>query len=145
MPKEKTGTKKNQILSQWQPNSRLPQLTALIDRMLTSADEQYQSLQFARQHPHMLDDDTVGRVITVFSTQQNIFGLYDEQVKRWRAETLTDAQRGDLEHLARHLQRLHTVIVAILNLANELKAHIIEMALLKSDEELGVKLLLGLF
>jgi hypothetical protein len=50
---------------------------------------------------------------------------HDEQVQRWQAETLTDAQRGDLEHLVSHLQRLHTVIAVVLTLADELKAHTI--------------------
>jgi hypothetical protein len=45
--------------------------------MLESADEQYQTLQLARQRPHVLDDYTVGRVITVFTKQQKDLGLYD--------------------------------------------------------------------
>ena len=146
MPKKKTGTKKNnQLPPQWQPIARLPLLTTLIDGMLESAEEQYQTLQLARQRPHILDDYTVGRVITVFTRQQKDLGLYDEQVQRWQAETLTDAQRGDLEHLVSHLQRLHTVIAAVLKLADELKAHTIEKVLAKSDEELGLEFLMGMF
>ena len=146
MSKKKTGTKKNnQLPPQWQPIARLPLLTTLIDGMLESADEQYQTLQLARQRPHVLDDYTVGRVITVFTKQQKDLGLYDEQVQRWQAEALTDEQRGDLAHLVSHLQRLHTVIAAVLKLADELKAHTIEKVLAKSDEELGLEFLMGMF
>ena len=146
MPKKTKDTKKNnQLPPQWQPIARLPLLTTLIDGMLESAEEQYQTLQLARQRPHILDDYTVGRVITVFTRQQKDLGLYDEQVQRWQAETLTDAQRGDLEHLVSHLQRLHTVIAAVLKLADELKAHTIEKVLAKSDEELGLEFLMGMF
>jgi predicted short-subunit dehydrogenase-like oxidoreductase (DUF2520 family) len=64
--------------------------------------------------------------------------LYDKQVQRWQAESLIDVQRGDLEHLATHLQRLQTVIAAVLKLADELKAHTIEKVLAKSDKEYDV-------
>jgi hypothetical protein len=123
MPKKMKQAKKNQRSPLWQPGSRLPLLTTLIDAMLASADDQYHALQLARQHASLLDASAAGHVITVFTTQQDILGLYDAQVQHWRAETLTEAQRVDLEHLARHLQRLHTVIAAVLTLANELKAH----------------------
>lgn len=139
MPKKKTGTTKNNQPARWQPNSRLPLLATLLDRMLTSADEQYQMLQLARQRSHALDNDNIGRVITVFTTRQEILGLYDEQVKRWRAETLTDTQRGDFERLARHLQRLHTVIAAVLTLANELKTRTIEKVLTRSEKKLSLE------
>jgi len=120
-------------------------LTTLTDGMLESAEEQYKNLQLARQRPHVLDDYTVGRVITVFTSQQNDLDLYDKQVQRWQAETLTDEQREDLKHLVSHLQRLHTVIAAVLKLADELKAHTIEKVLAKSDEELGLEFLMGMF
>jgi len=146
MPKKTKDTKKNnQIPPQWQPIAQLPLLTTLIDGMLESANEQYKNLQLARQKPHVLDDYTVGRVIEVFTKQQNDLSLYDEQVQRWQAETLTDEQREDLKHLVSHLQRLHTVIAAVLKLADELKAHTIEKVLAKSDEELGLEFLMGMF
>jgi hypothetical protein len=124
MPRQTDNTKKEQFSPQWQPSSRLPLLITLIDGMLEIANEEYQNLQLACQLPHVLDNDTIERVITGFTSKQKDLGLYDEMMEHWRAETLTDQQRGDLEHLARHLQHLHLVIATVLTLADELKASI---------------------
>ena len=46
------------------------------------------------------DDYTVGRVIQVFTTQQNDLWLFDEQLRRWEKGPLTNAQRREVERLA---------------------------------------------
>lgn len=73
----------------WQPITQLPLIASLIDGRLESAAEQYQTLQPARTRPHVLDDYTVGRVITVFTTQRDDLWLFEEQLRRWQAQDLT--------------------------------------------------------
>ena len=126
----------------WQPISQLPLLAVAIDGMLESAEETYQSLQQARPKPHVLDDYTVGRVIKVHTAQQNDLGLYDEQLQRWKKQTLTDTQRQEVDRLTVQVGRLRQVITAILTLADELKAGTIEQVLGKSDVEVGLEFLL---
>lgn len=127
---------------QWQPLEKLPFIAWAIDGMLESAEENYENLQPARQRPSMLDDYTVGRVIEVYTTQQNDLWLYDEQLKRWVALSLTTAQRQEITRLIAQMQRLHEVLAAILALADELKEGTIEKVLAKSDLEVGVETLL---
>ncbi len=67
----------------WQPISFLPELASMIDGMLESAEDVYQSLQQAKDRPHVMDDYTVGRVRDVHSTQRNDLWLYEEQLARW--------------------------------------------------------------
>ena len=62
-----------------QPITKLPLIASMIDGMLSSAQEQYQALLKARPKPHVLDDYTVGRVVTVLTEQQESLGLYAEQ------------------------------------------------------------------
>jgi len=54
-----------------------------IDGMLDNAEEVYNSLHQARPRPHVLDDDTVGRVREVHGTQLNELWWDEEQLARW--------------------------------------------------------------
>ena len=126
----------------WQPITQLPLIASLIDGMLESAEEQYQTLQSARPRPHVLDDYTVGRVIAVFTTQQDDLWLFEEQLRRWAAQELTDGQRREVGRLTSQLGQLRQVIAAILALADELKSGTIEQVLAKSDAQLGLEALL---
>src|SRR5947209_18862956 len=125
----------------WQPISQLPLLVRHINGVLLSANKQHGLLQLARSRPYILDDDTVGRVKEVFTTQQGDLWLFDEQLERWKALPLTAAQRQEVERLSGQMQELHTVIAAILELAKELEQGTIERQLAKSDLELGLEVL----
>jgi hypothetical protein len=129
---------------QWQPLEKLPFIAWAIDGMLESAEENYANLQPARKRPSMLDDYTVGRVIEVYTTQRDDLWLYDEQLKRWAALSLTAARRQEVTRLTAQMKRLHEVLTTILALADELKEGTIEKVLAKSDAEVGLEFLLGL-
>ncbi len=77
---------------QFQPIGTLALLTHHIDGMVEAAENQYHTLLQARPKPYVLDDYTVGRVITVVTTKQNDLWLYDEQLRRWQAEQLSAAR-----------------------------------------------------
>jgi hypothetical protein len=126
---------------QWQPISMLPVIAVHIDGMLETAEEQYSNLQEARPKPHVLDDYTVGRVIEVFTTQQNDLWLFDELLSRWKAGKLTTAQQQDVARLVAQMKRLREVVTAILALADELKERTIEKVMAKSEAELGLEAL----
>ena len=71
--------------------------------MLESSEEQYATLQEAKPKPHVLDNYTVGRVISAFTTQIADLWLFDEQLKRWSAETLTPEQRAEVVRLVEQM------------------------------------------
>jgi len=126
---------------QWQPIGKLPVITYAIDGMLESAEEQYPTLEEARPRPHMLDDYTVGRVVEVYTEQRDDLWMYEEQLRRWSAQTLTADQRREVERLTGQLGRLRMVIDKILALMDELKGGTIERMLAKSDVEVGLEML----
>jgi len=126
---------------QWQPISQLALIASHIDGMLEAAQEQYQTLQPARAKPHVLDNFTVGRVTKVFTAQKNDLWLFDEQVKRWAAHSITPRQRTEVQRLTGQMAKLRQVIADILALADEVKKGTIEQVLGKSDEELGLDVL----
>src|SRR5260370_38737192 len=97
---------------QWQPIERLTLVASHIDGMLEAATEQYETLQLAKPKPFVLDNYTVGRVIDVFTAQQDDLWLFDEQLRRGERGTLTTAQRQEVERLASQMLQLHEVITA---------------------------------
>jgi len=86
----------------WNPINRLPLISTAIDEMLRLAEEQYSTLQPARERPYALDDHIVGRVIKVFTEQSNDLWLYEEQLARWKKDDLTTTQRQEVERLDGH-------------------------------------------
>jgi hypothetical protein len=127
----------------WQPIGFLPRVAEMIDGMLESAEDVYHNLQQARDRPHVMDDYTVGRVREVHTTQRDDLWLYEEQLSRWRDATPSPAQRTEIERLGHQLERLNTVLVASLALADELAEGTIEKVLAKSDVEVAIDVLSG--
>ena len=68
--------------------------------------------------------------------------VYDEQLRRWRNERLTDAQQRETVRLQNATRELCLVLTQILALADELATGTIERQLSKSDAELGLEHLL---
>ena len=126
----------------WQPISALPVVGSMIDGLRDEVEQQYTTLQACRPTPHVLDDHTVARVITVYTAQADDVGLYEHQLTRWSRLSLTATQCQDVDRLLAQLPPIRDRIQAILALAAELKAGTIETVLAKSDVELGLDWLL---
>ena len=137
MPKQRTP--------QFQPISRLALLAHHIDGMVEAAADQYHTLLEAKPKPYVLDNYTVGRVITVVTTQQNDLALYDEQLRRWQAGTLTQGQRCEVNRLVAQMAKLRETVTAILALAKELSEGTIEKHLAKTDASSGWRPCYGVF
>jgi hypothetical protein len=129
----------------WQPIETLWTFATHIDGMLESSEEQYATLQEAKPKPHVLDNSTVNRVISAFTTQIADLWLFDEQLQRWQAETLTPEQRAEVTRLVEQMRRLREVDHQVLALARELSRGTIEKVMAKSDEELGLEFLIRMF
>jgi len=126
---------------QWHPLSALPMIAQALDGMVENAEDVLQSLEQARQRPHVLDDYTIGRVREAHGTQLNDLWLYTEQLARW--QRASPAQQQELERLTHQLTALRRVLTASLALAEELQAGTIEKVLAKDDVELALEFLLG--
>lgn len=126
---------------QYRPINFLPTLATHIDGMLAAHQEQYSNLLEAKDRPHVLDDYTVNRVIQAYTTAKQDLPLFDEQLRRWSAEKVTDTQRQEIIRLKGQMQKLHEVVDNVLKLANTLAKGTIEQQLAKSDEQLGLEYL----
>lgn len=127
----------------WQPLSMLPMLADMVSGMLNEVQTQLQSLRAAQEKPHVLDDDTVGRVLKVYGDQQSFLWVYEAQLARWQKEALTAAQQQQTEEMAADLAELTPGLTEILAIAEELKRQTIESVLGKSDVDLARDILSG--
>ncbi len=127
----------------WQPISRLGLIASLIDEGLVGAREQYALLLEAKHGPYVLDGETVERTCEVFGKAREDIDLYDRQLRRWGAQTLTPRQRREVDRLSLQLVSLREVVDDILEMADELAGSTIETILAKSDLEVGMEVLFG--
>jgi ribosomal protein L16 Arg81 hydroxylase len=134
---------KSDMTPNWQPISALPKIAYITDEMLNETQEQYETLLEAREKPHVLDDYTVDRVHSAFTTQLEDVSLFDEQLSRWKKGKLDSDQRQEVERLTKQTEELRKACQQILSLAAELKKGTINRILEKSDAELALDVLSG--
>ena len=127
----------------WHPISSLAMFAEVTDGQLKDVEEQYATLEEARERPHVLDDHTVNRVIRVYTTTLNDLPLFEEQLDRWKEGDLTEAQDREVNRVKGQIRRIRTVVTSILELAKELKSGTIDAVLAKSDLQIGLETLLG--
>lgn len=125
----------------WQPISALPMVAHLIDEGLAEAQEHLETLQEARNEPHLLDDATIARVHAVFGEEVDLLAIYEQQLERWRREPLSDADAREVARLGEVVAKTRPVVAAILTLADDLKKGTIDAILRMSDLEVGLRYL----
>jgi hypothetical protein len=81
-------------------------------------------------------------VITVFAKQVADLWLFDEQLQRWAAGQISTDQRAEVERLQGQMKTLRETDEQVLTLARELSKGTIEKVLGKSDEQLGLEMLM---
>ena len=123
----------------WQPIEMLPVMNEAIEDMYESSKALINSLETARSKPHVLDDETVNRVIRVHSEQLELNPVYLEQMKRWENE-INDAESSkQLAENERKLVELQSIDVLILGIATEISGSTIDEILQMDDVELAIK------
>ena len=127
----------------WHPISSLPIVATALDGMLEAAREQYPALEEAKNRPHVLDDDLLNRVIDVHTQQAEDLWLFEEQIRRWKAEKVTLAQQEELRRLEGQLEELRKMLNLILTLAEEFQSGTIDSIMAKSDLEIAMAFLSG--
>jgi hypothetical protein len=125
----------------WQPISRMPLVASMIDGALSDTVEHLQTLTKARAQPHVLDDATIDRVERVHREQLQFLDIYAEQLRRWRDQGPSIAQRRELDGLEKKNRNLRQVTTEVLTLATELRKGTIDPITAMSDLELGQALL----
>jgi hypothetical protein len=127
----------------WRPISWLPTISSAITDGVAGAQEFHGTLEQGWERPYCMDEATLARARRVFSEQAEDIELYAKQLRLWQADSLSLAQRREIEHLVGQVEAWRREVAAILDLADELKDNTIEALMRKSDEEVGLEALLG--
>ena len=125
------------------PISALPLIASLIDEQLESCEEQLQNLDPSDRKAPVLDDALVARIIRLYTEQQEMVSVYEEQLRRWKSGELSDEKRQEITRLEKQLERYQVVLRHILSVAQHHKDFTIEKVLEKDDIEVAVDFLSG--
>jgi len=98
--------KSNAEEPQWQSIGMLNVFSEMIDGMLEVSVEQIESLTPALDKPHILDDDTLTRIIKLYKDELNDQWIFKEQFTRWKNEDITSTQKQEVERLLQQLPKL---------------------------------------
>lgn len=143
-PKTKTKNSSHQHKQQIRrPISFLPTYTEMIIGEIAHTEEQYATFASVRSKPHVLDDEMVDRAIHLYEEQLTFIPLHEQQFSWWLSETISEAQRYQIEDLQSKLPLLREKTQALLDLLAELKQGTIDRILEMDDGELGLKFLRG--
>ena len=111
----------------WQPISRLPMLTAHVERGVQVATEQLLVLSLARQRPSVLDDAALAELTASFTgIRSNLVELFAEQGRRWQELDLGATDRRDVGRFVELAAQELNLIEQVLALAEELRADTVE-------------------
>ena len=127
----------------WQPLSFLPKVTWMLDGMADEAAIQIDNMREAAMRPGALDDYTVNRVITGYTTMSDDLWMYTEQLRRWQILPLSPAQQTEIDRLTARLATLTADIATILESAEAQRGQTIEAILNRSNAQLGLDILTG--
>lgn len=127
----------------WHNIEMLAVFTEMVDGMLESALEQKESLQQVKHKPHILDDETVQRIITLYSERIEDRWLIKSQLDRWLSENITSAQKAEVNRLLKSLKIMAIEDPKILEIARSIEHGAIDKILDMDDAELGMSVLSG--
>jgi len=128
---------------QFHPISMLPVFTDMVDGMLESSLEQFDNMGLVIDKPHVLDDATLKRMITLYTDQLEDQQLFLNQMERWKQEKLSDAELTEVNRLISQSGKLKEINENILKLSRSIEHATIDKIIAMDDEELALSVLSG--
>ena len=128
---------------EWQPISALPLMTDLIDQSLGDARDMLGTVQEGLGKPHVFNDETVDRIIALYTETLELSGVYEQQLQRWSAETPAPEALAEITRLLALLPELRHLCEAIIDMAGKIRTGTIDRIMEISDLELGLRALSG--
>lgn len=105
----------------WHGIHMLSTYSMILDGSLEAAIEVHDSFREAQCQPYVLDDETLKRAIYLHEEQLEDHSVMMEQLAKWRAEDISDANRQEIARLEGVLVELKNTSLAIIKLAHSMK------------------------
>ncbi len=127
----------------WQPLSRLPLFTTMIDEAVAAAQAMLGNVQAGVQTPHVLDDHTVDRILNAYTETLEFIALYRAQLERWQGTAADPEAQAEIARLLGLLPELETTARAIIEAARTIRTGTIDRIMEMDDAALGLAWLSG--
>ncbi len=119
--------------------------TLMIDECFENTEDQLETLIQAKDQPHILNRDTIERIIKLYENQLADNWVLEEQLKRWSALDLSSSQEKELRRLEARVIGIELQSQKVLELVNtHFRGNSIEDILEMDDAELGLQFLMGM-
>lgn len=105
--------------------------------------DQLNNLKQVRLKPHILDKETIERIIKLHQSQNKDSWVFFEQCKKWRSENPTQDELKLISRIEKSIHQLEETNIEIITLANDLKDKTIDHILEQDDFALGLDYLMG--
>jgi cell division septum initiation protein DivIVA len=133
----------NNQQTNWLSLDKLPLFTDMVAGMLQDTEKMIPLFRQAKEKPWVLDDATVVRSIRLYTERLAILSDYEEQIARWRNDTLPAWQKQAIDKLAHQTAQTKKEVTQLLAIANEIKQNTIDQILARDDVELAFDVLSG--
>jgi len=111
--------------------------------MLDSSKEQLETMQKAKDRPHILDDATINRSFKLYNALNEDADLFLNQCTVWRKDKLDEVQLYQVQEIENCSRLLKEINNEILSIVNYCKDFTIDKILEKDDLELALDTLTG--
>ncbi|NQY65607.1 MAG: hypothetical protein HRT38_18240 [Alteromonadaceae bacterium] len=128
---------------QWQPISMLPVFSEMIDGMSNTSIEQLETLYPVLDKPHILDDDTINRLINLYTEELNNQWIFEEQFRRWKDKNISPNEEQEVNRLIGQLPKLKTNSEKILKLVRSIEHNTIDKIIAMDEIELVDSIISG--
>lgn len=133
----------NKQQPEWQPISMLPVFSEMLLGMLESSLDQLDNMQLVVERPHVLDDQTLDRMIKLYSEQLEDHWLFEAQFARWKQETLSCAEEKNINRLIQLSSKLKVTNEEIIRLIRSIENQTINKMVGMNETELTEAILSG--
>jgi hypothetical protein len=127
----------------WQHLDMLPVFLEITDGQLGEARIQLDNMHAAKTKPHVLDDDTVNRIIDVYTKQNSDLWVQDEQCSKWIQQNPTQSQLQKINDLKLSIAELKKANTKIIEICKDISSKTIDKILDKSDMEVALDFLMN--
>lgn len=125
----------------WQPVTMIPLFVELAKGMLGASEDQLNNMEQTKGKSHILDDETVWRIIKLHNEQNENVSHFLEQCRRWRKQKLNAQKEQWVDQIESNVKALKKINQQILFLTNHYKDGTIDKILQKDDIELALDIL----
>lgn len=141
--KSNKKNKKQKETPNWQPLSMMPTIASLIDGEVEGFEDLYGNLLEAKDKPGVMDDYTIERVLDNHRHYLEDAWVYDEQVKRWSKQKLTEEQSQEVNRLTEQMKKYREMCQKIIEVTEKMEGSTINKIMEMSEEELALAILSG--